>query len=473
MSLQLYNTLTRQKEEFKPLGEKVGLYTCGPTVYNYAHIGNLRTYIFEDVLKRVLQYNGYKVEHVMNITDVGHLTSDADEGEDKIEIGARREKKTAWEIAEFYTDAFKKDIAKLNILPPDIWCKATDHIKEQIELIGILEKKGFTYQTDDGIYFDTAKFKNYGQLAKLDIEGLQAGARIEMVKDKRNPTDFALWKFSPSTRPPRLRESAAGVADSGEKRQMEWDSPWGTGFPGWHIECSAMARKYLDDTIDIHCGAVDHLNVHHTNEIAQSEAATGKKFVNYWIHGEHLLVDNGKMSKSKGNFATLQTVIDKGFSPLAFRYLVLTSHYRSKLNFTWESLRAAMAAYSKLVIQVWNIREAGEPNKSYLDKFKAAINDDLNTPQAIGIMWDLLKSDLTDSVKKATVLEFNKVFGLNLDMKFDRTEIPAEVNKLIMERGKARAEKNWDKADKLRNEIEKAGFIVDDTPEGQKVKKAS
>ncbi|NQV13476.1 MAG: cysteine--tRNA ligase [Parcubacteria group bacterium] len=461
MPFQLYNTLTRQKEDFKPLADnQVGLYTCGPTVYDYAHIGNLRTYVFEDVLKRVLLYDDYKVKHVMNITDVGHLVSDADEGEDKMEIGARREKKTAWEIAEFYTEAFQKDIAELNILPPDIWCKATDHIKEQIELIGTLEKKGFTYQTDDGIYFDTAKFKDYGQLAKLDIEGLQAGARIEMVKGKRNSTDFALWKFSPST-------------SSGKKRQMEWNSPWGTGFPGWHIECSAMAMKYLGEQIDIHCGAVDHLNVHHTNEIAQSEAATGKKFVNYWIHGEHLLVDGGKMSKSKGNYATLQTVIGEGFNPFAFRYLVLTSHYRSKLNFTWESLQAAQNALTKLYKQVAELDDARKLDQEYKDKFEAALNDDLNTPQAVSIVWDLLKSDLPAGAKKATLLDFDKILGLGLDKKQQLVEIPEKIEKLLTEREKARSDKNWDKADELRNEIEKAGFIVDDTPEGQRIKQAS
>ncbi|MBU1178494.1 cysteine--tRNA ligase [Patescibacteria group bacterium] len=462
MPLKLYNTLARKKEDFKPLADnQVGLYTCGPTVYDYAHIGNLRTYVFEDVLKRVLLYDDYKVKHVMNITDVGHLTSDADEGEDKMEVGARREKKTAWEIAEFYTKAFKKDIAQLNILPPDIWCKATDHIKEQIKLIETLEKKGFTYETDDGIYFDTAKFENYGALAKLDIEGLQAGARIEIVKGKRNPTDFALWKFSPST-------------SSGEKRQMEWDSPWGTGFPGWHIECSAMAMKYLGEQIDIHCGAVDHLNVHHTNEIAQSEAATGQKFVNYWIHGEHLLVNGGKMSKSEDNYTTLQTVIDKGYSPLVFRYLVLTSHYRSKLNFTWESLRAAQNALAKLSKQVAELSDTEKPDQEYADKFRTALNDDLNTSQAISVVWDLLRTDRPAGVKKATLLDFDKILGLDLDKIEKRsTKIPAKMEKLLAERKQARADKDWGRADELRNEIEQAGFTVNDTPEGQRVKQAS
>src|SRR3989344_952205 len=272
--LKFYNTLTRAKEEFKPQNPPaVGLYTCGPTVYNYAHIGNLRTYIFEDILKRALVANGFEVNHVMNITDVGHLTSDADVGEDKMEKGAKREGKTVWDIAEFYTKAFKEDMRRLNLVEPDIWCKATDHIAEQIELIQRLEKRGFTYLIDDGVYFDTTKDPHYGKLARLDIAGLRAGARIEMVKDKRNPTDFALWKLSPDN----------------EQRQMEWESPWGKGFPGWHIECSAMAMKYLGETFDIHCGGIDLIPVHHTNEIAQAENATGKKFVHTWLHGEFLL----------------------------------------------------------------------------------------------------------------------------------------------------------------------------------------
>jgi cysteinyl-tRNA synthetase len=306
-TLFLYNTLSRSKEEFKPIkpGE-VGLYTCGPTVYNFAHIGNLRTYIFEDILRRVLVYNGYRVKHVMNITDVGHLTGDRDMGEDKMEKGAQREGKTAWDIAEYYTQAFRQDIIRLNILEPDIWVKATDTIDEQIALVKTLEEKGYTYQTGDGIYFDTARFENYTKLSHQNLEALQEGARVEKNLEKRNATDFALWKFSPPD----------------TQRQMEWDSPWGVGFPGWHVECSAMSMKFLNDQLDIHCGGTDHIDVHHTNEIAQSEAATGKAFFNFWMHGAFLIISGGKkMAKSEGNFLTLENAFLKhGFSPLAYRF---------------------------------------------------------------------------------------------------------------------------------------------------------
>ena len=311
--LRLFNTLSRSKEDFQTIEQnKVKMYCCGPTVYNYAHIGNLRSYFFEDILKRVLLYNGFEVYHVMNITDVGHLVSDADEGEDKMEKGASREGKSVWDIAAFYTEAFKKDIAMLNILPPSVYCKATDFIKEQIEMIQCLEKKGFTYTTGDGVYYDTSKFEGYGKMALLDIEGLEEGKRIEFSSEKKNKTDFALWKFSPK----------------GQKRQMEWDSPWGVGFPGWHIECSAMSRKFLGDTFDIHCGGIDHVPIHHTNEIAQSEGCTGKKFVNYWLHGEFLIEDKGKMSKSAGEFLRLQTLVDRGYSSIDYRYFLLMTHYR-------------------------------------------------------------------------------------------------------------------------------------------------
>ena len=327
MPLLLYNTLTRRKEEFIPLkSNSVGLYTCGPTVYNYAHIGNLRTYIFEDVLKRVLTYNGLDVRHVMNITDVGHLTGDRDMGEDKLEAGARREGKSAWEIAAHYTEAFKRDMKHLNILEPTLWCKATETIPEQIQLIQQLEVKKFTYQTSDGIYFDTARFKNYARLSTQNLDALQEGARVEKNPEKRNLTDFALWKFSPP----------------GVQRQMEWDSPWGVGFPGWHIECSAMAMKFLGDQLDIHCGGIDHIDVHHTNEIAQSEAATGKKFFNFWLHGAFLIVAGGKkMAKSEGNFLTLDnTFIQREISPLAYRYAVFQTHYRKPMEYSEESLQA-------------------------------------------------------------------------------------------------------------------------------------
>ena len=325
MTLYLFNTLGRQKQEFIPIKKgKVGLYTCGPTVYDYAHIGNLRSFIFEDILKRVLQYNNFKVKHAMNITDVGHLVSDSDEGEDKMEKGSRRTGKTAWEIAKFYTLSFKKDLADLNVISPAVLCKATDHIKEQIALIKKLEKKGFTYQTVDGIYFDTSKLNDYGKLADLQHQELKAGIRVDLG-GKKNSSDFALWKFSPKH----------------EKRQMEWKSPWGVGFPGWHIECSAMSVKYLGQPFDIHCGGIDHVPVHHTNEIAQSEAATGKPMANFWLHNEFLNLKDAKMSKSGENFITLPSLIEKGYSPLAYRYFLLQAHYRKQLIFSFEALTAA------------------------------------------------------------------------------------------------------------------------------------
>src|SRR4030042_227264 len=332
MALKLYNTLTRKKEEFKPIKKwQVGIYSCGPTVYWYQHIGNLRTYIFADVLKRVLKYNNYKVKQVMNITDVGHLTSDSDEGEDKIEKAAAKEGKTAEEIANYYWEIFRQDFKKLNIFEPNIWCKASEHIKEQIELIKKIEKKGFIYKTKDGIYFDTSKLKDYGKLAKLKIENLQAGKRVA-IGEKKNKTDFALWKFS----------------EKPGERQQEWKSPWGIGFPGWHIECSAMSMKYFGETIDIHTGGEDHIPIHHTNEIAQSESATGKKFVNYWLHGAFLKLAGEKMSKSKGGLYTVSELEKQNFLPLVYRYLCLTAHYKTQLEFSLETLKNAQNSYDRL-----------------------------------------------------------------------------------------------------------------------------
>ena len=332
MAIQFFDTYTRTTREFQPLQPpEVGLYTCGPTVYDYAHIGNLRTYIFEDILRRTLEFNGYRVKHVMNITDVGHLVSDADSGEDKMEKGSRRTGKSAWEIAEFYTQAFRQDLKHLNIQEPVIWCKATDHIAEQINLIRCIEEKGYTYRTSDGIYFDTSKLPSYGYLGRLDIEGLQAGQRIDMG-EKRNPTDFALWKFSPTD----------------QQRQMEWESLWGKGFPGWHIECSAMSEKYLGSYFDIHCGGEDHITVHHSNEIAQTEACYGTRLANFWLHGYFLQLDDAKMSKSAGEFLRVQLLIDKGYDPLAYRFFCFSASYRAKLNFNWEGLDGAAKALDRL-----------------------------------------------------------------------------------------------------------------------------
>lgn len=463
--LQLFNTLTRKKEIFKPIQDnQVGIYCCGPTVYWFAHIGNLRTYIFEDILRRVLEYNGFSIVHIINYTDVGHLTSDADTGEDKMEKGAKREGKSAWEIADEYIAAFEKDTESLNILKPDRTPRATDHIAEQIELIEILEKKGFTYIIDDGVYFDTSKLSDYGKLAKLDIEGLKAGARIEVVKGKKNPTDFALWKLTPQ----------------GVNRQMEWDSPWGKGFPGWHIECSAMSKKYLGEQFDIHCGGIDHIPVHHTNEIAQSETAFGKIPARFWLHGEHLLLNEDKMAKSEGNLLTIQTLIEKGYNPLAYRYLTLTAHYRSKLNFTWESLSAAQSALKNLYAFVRELPKTplfgkeglGEILKKYSDDFLSALNDDLNTPEAIAVMWKLIKDEtIPPADKKALLFDFDKIFGLELS-KVQKIEIPQEIIDLANEREKLRQEKKWEEADEIRKKIEALDYKVQDSSEGPKIIKA-
>lgn len=349
MVIKLYNTLSRKKEAFESLKDnEVGLYTCGPTVYWFAHIGNLRTYIFEDILKRVLEYNGHNVTHVMNITDVGHLTSDSDTGEDKMEIGAKRERKTVWEIADFYTRAFKKDLKSLNIKPPSIWAKATSNINEQIKFIQTLEKKGFTYKIADGVYFDTSKIKDYGKLCGSKKRELKAGSRVEVAAGKKNPADFALWKFSPP----------------GIKRQMEWDSPWGLGFPGWHTECVVMAVKYLGAPFDIHCGGIDHIPIHHTNEIAQTEAVFGKNLANFWLHGEFLVLKEGRMGKSERNIITLSNLSEKGFYPLSYRYLCLTTHYRSKLTFSWKSLQSSQQALNNLYQKIREIKIEARPLSS-------------------------------------------------------------------------------------------------------------
>ena len=461
-TLLLYNTLSRSKAEFKPIktGE-VGLYTCGPTVYNYAHIGNLRTYIFEDILRRVLVYNGYRVKHVMNITDVGHLTGDRDMGEDKMEKGAQREGKTAWDIAEYYTRAFKQDIARLNILEPDIWVKATDTIDEQIALVKTLEEKGYTYQTGDGIYFDTSKFKNYTKLSHQNLEALQEGARVEKNPEKRNATDFALWKFSPTD----------------IKRQMEWDSPWGVGFPGWHLECSAMSMKFLNDQLDIHCGGTDHIDVHHTNEIAQSEAATGKAFFNFWMHGAFLIISGGKkMAKSEENFLTLENALLKqGFSPLAYRFAAFLTHYRKPMEYSDEGIAAARNGLLHLQNQVRQIATAAvdesdvTANTEFKNKFLQAVNDDLNMPRAMAVVQEMLKSTIPDSEKYATVLDYDRVLGLNLDQLDKAQPLPQEVQELLEARKKAREAKDFATSDRLRDEIEALGYMVQDAKEGMKV----
>ncbi len=455
INVRLFDTYTRSIRDFKPLsGNDVSLYACGPTVYDYAHIGNMRTYIFVDILRRTLEFNGYSVKHVMNITDVGHLVSDADTGEDKMEKGSRRTGKTAWEIAEYYSQAFQEDIKLLNILEPIIWCKATEHINEQIQFIQCIEKQDFTYITSDGVYFDTSKLTDYGYLARLDVEGLQAGTRIEMGK-KRLPTDFALWKFSPKD----------------QKRQMEWDSPWGKGFPGWHIECSAMSAKYLGSFFDIHCGGEDHISVHHTNEIAQTEACYNTHLANFWMHGFFLQIDEAKMAKSQGGFLRIKTLIDKGYDPLAYRFFTFSALYRAKLNFTWEGLDGAAKSLDKLRVLVLGWGEPGSIDSHYLEQFTSQVNEDLNMPRAVAVVWELARSALADSSKKATILEFDRILGLNLgEWKPEEEVIPEAILALAEQRQKMRNEKSWKEADALRDRIIQSGFDIEDTPQGPRVR---
>jgi cysteinyl-tRNA synthetase len=457
MTLRLFDTYTREMRDFVPVDpSEVRMYACGPTVYDYAHIGNLRTYVFEDILRRVLEFHGYRVKHVMNITDVGHLVSDADTGEDKMEVGARRAGRSAWEIADYYTQAFKQDLTRLNILEPTIWCRATDHIPEQIEMIRCIGAKGFTYRTSDGIYFDTSYLADYGRLARLDTRGLRAGARVEKG-EKRNPTDFALWKFS----------------SPDQKRQMEWDSPWGVGFPGWHIECSAMSAKYLGTFFDIHCGGEDHIPVHHTNEIAQTEACHDTRLANFWMHGHFLLLEDAKMAKSAGEFLRMQTLMERGYDPLAYRYFCMGAHYRAKLSFTWEALDAAATALQRLRTAAHEWGQPGEVDLTYLNRFKEQINEDLNMPRALAVVWELVKDDLLPSTKKATLLQLDRVLGLRLaEWQPEEAVIPEKIMALVEEREKARRAKQWKDADALREQVRQAGYEIEDTPKGPKIKAA-
>ncbi len=451
--LKLFNTKTHKKEIFHPLyGNHVGLYTCGPTVYNYAHIGNLRTYVFEDILRRTLKYHKYNITHVMNITDVGHLTDDADAGEDKIEKGAKREGKSAQDIAKFYTEAFIHNIQDLNILNPTIWCNASDNIKEQIDLVQTLINKGHTYKTKDGIYFDTTTFPTYGDMAGLKNQELKAGARVD-VGEKKHLHDFALWKF---TAP-------------GTTRQMEWEAFGCRGFPGWHVECSAMSMKYLGEQFDIHCGGIDHVPIHHTNEIAQSEAVTGKHpSVNFWMHGEFLIIDNDKMAKSGNNFITLQTLKDNGFSPLAYRYFLLQTHYRKQLTFSFEALDAAQNGLHRLREKIHNIPKDQQGDPHLLHQFENVIDDDLNTPEALAILWTGLKDGL---VNLEIIIECDKILGLNLHETTNvNIDIPKHVQELLKQRKCARDEKDWITSDRLRDEIATLGFLVEDKNNGQEVK---
>lgn len=479
MKIELYNTMGRQVQEFSPLEEgTVKLYTCGPTVYNYAHIGNLRTYIFEDVLRRLFEYAGYRVHHVMNVTDVGHLTDDADQGEDKMEKSSRESGKSVWEIAEFYTRAFFDDTRRLGILRPTVSPRATRHIEDMIDLIRRLEEKGHTYQAGGNIYFSIDTFPRYGSMALLDRQELQAGARIEVDSNKRNPHDFVLW-FTRS----KFGEQA-----------MVWDSPWGKGYPGWHIECSAMSIRYLGEQFDIHCGGIDHIPVHHTNEIAQSEAATGKEWVRYWVHGEFLVIDKGKMAKSAGNFLTLQSLVDQGYHPMDYRYFCLGGHYRSQLQFSFESLDGAKNARKRLLGRIASLMEEtgldpfilsrgnlSRPGEAILQQFEDAVGQDMNMPKALAGLWQLVKSDLPGEEKLAGIGEMDRILGLQLLetvwMDLNRLSDPGdgdaegdagEIEHLISQRSEARKAKDFARADEIRGILSGMGVEIKDTPEGTK-----
>ena len=479
----VYNTATRSKELFIPQHDIVGMYCCGPTVYNYAHIGNLRTYIFEDVLKRALLSLGYKVKHIVNITDVGHLVSDADTGEDKMEKGAKREGKSVGDIAAYYTQKFMENIRDLNIRTPDLFPKATDHIPQMIAMVQELERKGLTYRTNDGIYFDTTKFPAYAGFARLDPASIRAGERVDMG-DKRSPTDFALWKFSPS----------------GAQRQMEWESPWGMGFPGWHIECSAMALAYLPQPIEIHCGGTDHVRIHHTNEIAQAEGATGKQFVRYWLHGEFLVIDKGKMAKSGDNFVTLDSFAAQKIPPLAYRFFCFSAHYRSPLAFSWEGLKGAAAGLANLRRSL----STGSPEKGalekngaapeaverMLEKFYSAVYDDLNMPQAMAALHDIVRDEkIPFGVRRAAAARADEILGLDLLQPAEQAaaeSFPGEkgttirliagrpldagqkqaIIEKVRQRQRARADKDWAMADSLRKELLQLGAAAKDLPDG-------
>lgn len=464
--VKLFNTLSKKVEEFTPLNPpKVNIYACGPTVYDYTHIGHLRKYVGDDILRRILEANEYEVKHVMNITDVGHLVSDEDSGEDKIEKGARESGRTVWEVAKFYEDYFWKSVEAVNIKRPNIVCKATEHIEEQIKLIQKLEKNGFVYITTHAIYFDISKFPNYTRLSGQKLEEKETGVRVDVVidKQKKNPHDFALWFFT---------------VGHFSNHSMKWSSPWGEGFPGWHIECSAMSMEYLGDTLDIHTGGIDHIPVHHTNEIAQSEAATSQPFVKFWVHHNFLQVDGEKMSKSKKNFYRVDEILEKGFEPIALKYLFLTAHYRDKLNFTWKSLEAAQSALNNLreEIRGWQVEnsllgQAAEAGSQFWQRFLEAANNDLNMPQAVAVMWDLIHSDEPVSSKSILILKMDKILGLGLNQYLGKPiEIPNDVKKILERREHARKSGDFKESDKLRHEIKKLGYEIEDTPEGPKIK---
>ena len=468
MKLTFYNTLTRKKEEFHSIDEnRVRMYSCGPTVYSYAHIGNFRTYIFMDTLRRVLKYNGYDLKHVMNITDVGQLESDADEGEDKMEKAARKEKKDPYEIANYYTEIFLKDMEKLNIDKPEIITKATENISQMIDYVKEIIKNGYAYETSKGIYFDISKLDKYPVLSNRKLDDQIAGARVDVDPEKKNPYDFALWIKAP------------------ENHIMKWESPWGLSYPGWHLECSTMGRRFLGEEFDIHTGGVDHIPTHHENEIAQSKGATGKIPAHVWMHCEYLQVDGGKMSKSLGNTYTISQLQEKGISPLAFKLFCFTAHYRNKLNFTFEGAYGAQKALERLYDSyVKNVNGADDVEedviKEYEEKFLSYINDDMNMPGAMSVVWEIARSTKKSAKFANLLLKFDEVLGLDMKnaekylVKFkqnDSEELPAEIKKLVEERKNARAEKNWAKSDEIRDKIISLGYSIKDTKDGIIVKK--
>jgi cysteinyl-tRNA synthetase len=460
--LKLWNSLTRTREAFGSINpQEVRMYTCGPTVYDRASIGNFRSYVTWDLLKRVLQADGYKVVHAMNITDVGHLVGDGDEGEDKLQKSAQAKGKTAWEIAKEYEALFIKDSHDLNIVLPEppLLCRATEHIPEQIKLIQILEEQGFIYVVSDGVYFDTSRFPAYGRLSGQPLEEKMEGARVSANSEKKHPTDFALWKFSyPGGRSFDLAQDSAAA-----KRHMEWESPWGVGFPGWHIECSAMSRKYLGQPFDIHGGGVDHIPVHHENEIAQSVAAYNVTLANFWVHNEFLTIDGQKMSKSLGNIYTLDDCRAKGIEPLALRYFYFGAHYRSKLNFTWQAAEASQIALNKLREAARSWEPPTEVDLEADAAFMAEMHDDLNTPAALAVLWDTVKSDLDADRKAATLLAWDRMLGLGLDQYIAKpVEIPEQAKAVAQRRWEARSRQDWEQADQLRHELEDLGWKMED-----------
>jgi len=467
VSLRLFNTLGRSLQEFKPLkANQVGFYGCGPTVYNFAHIGNMRPYVFHDVVTRALRYFGYQVTHVMNITDAGHLTGDDDSGEDKMVKTAIERNKSVMEIAEYYTAAFFKDTAALNVERPTVVCKATEHIAEMIALIQRIEANGYTYFAGGNLYFDVSKFPTYGDFARLRLDDQQASSRIEVDASKKNPYDFVLW-FTKS---------------KFEDQALQWDSPWGRGYPGWHVECSAMSMKYLGESFDLHAGGIDHVAIHHTNEIAQSEAATGRKWVNYWLHNEFLVMNAGKMSKSAGGFLTLKSLLDAGYEALDYRYLLLGAHYRSQLTFSYEALDSARSARRSLNERVLALRdkvgqatapEALQPAAlQRLAAFREALENDFSTPQALAELWGVLKEqNLPAADMLGAACEMDRVFGLGLaDLKTEIVTVDpafaAKINTLVQARTVAKQSKDWARADALRDEINTLGVLLEDSPTG-------